>query len=94
MVSYPLTTTFVQPCEPLDLIVRVLRRLDDHSVTHVAAENDCSPAHLYDSSGAPAPRSDPVGRGPSPTNGSAVDFTPACPIWSASSPRLTPASPR
>lgn len=47
MVSYPLTTTFVQPGEPLDLIVRVLRRPDDHSVTHVAAENDCSPAHLY-----------------------------------------------
>ena len=48
MVSYPLTTTFVQPGEPLDLIVRVLRRSDDHSVAHVAAENDCSPAHLYD----------------------------------------------
>ncbi len=47
MVSYPLTTTFVQPGEPLDLIVRVLRRPDEHTVTHVAAANDCSPAHLY-----------------------------------------------
>ncbi len=48
MVSYSLTHTFVQPGEPLDLIVRVLRRPDDRSVTHVAAENDCSAAHLYD----------------------------------------------
>ena len=48
MVSYPLTTTFVQPGEPLDLIVRVLGRPGDRSVAHVAADNDCSPAHLYD----------------------------------------------
>lgn len=48
MVSYPLTTTFVQPGETLGLVVRVLQRPDDQSVAHVAAANDCSPAHLYD----------------------------------------------
>lgn len=48
MVSYPLTTTFVQPGEPLALVLRVLQRPDDHSVAQVAAANDCSEAHLYD----------------------------------------------
>ena len=48
MVSYPLTTTFVQPGEKLGLVVRVLQRPADQSVAHIAAANDCSSAHLYD----------------------------------------------
>jgi hypothetical protein len=48
LVSYPLTTTFVQPGEPLAIVLRVLQRPDDQSVAQVAAANDCSPAHVYD----------------------------------------------
>ena len=47
MVSYPRTTTAVQPGEPLDLIVRVLKRPEGQSVARVAADHDRSPAHVY-----------------------------------------------
>ncbi len=48
MVSYPLSATFVQPGEPLALIVDVLTRSAERSVAQVAAANDTCPARIYD----------------------------------------------
>lgn len=69
MVSYPLTTTFVQPGEALDLVVRVLQRPDDQSVLRVAAANDCSAAHLYDLLGRCREALQPRRPGPDPRSG-------------------------
>ena len=47
MVSYPLSATFVQPGEPLALVVDVLSRPTEQSVAQVAAANDTCPARVY-----------------------------------------------
>lgn len=48
MVSYPLGATFVQPDEPLALVVELITRPKERSVAQVAAANDTCPARLYD----------------------------------------------
>ncbi|MDP3218494.1 MAG: hypothetical protein Q8S73_30605, partial [Deltaproteobacteria bacterium] len=48
MVSYPVGATFVQPDEPLALIVELITRPKERSVAQVAAANDTCPARLYD----------------------------------------------
>jgi transposase-like protein len=48
LVSYPLSATFVQPGEPLALLVDVLTRSEARSVAEVAAANDTCPARIYD----------------------------------------------
>lgn len=48
MVSYPVGATFVQPDEPLALIVKLITRPKERSVAQVAAANDTCPARLYD----------------------------------------------
>ena len=48
MVSYPVGATFVQPDEPLALVVELLTRPKERSVAQVAAANDTCPARLHD----------------------------------------------
>lgn len=48
MVSYPVGATFVQPDEPLALVVELITRPKERSVAQVAAANDTCPARLYD----------------------------------------------
>lgn len=47
MTSYSLSSSFVQPGEPLGLVVRVLTRSETETVATVATEHHCTPTHVH-----------------------------------------------
>ena len=66
MQSYPHTPSFVQPGEPLGLLIRVLTRPDTDSVAKVAADHQRSSAHVYDLLGRARDALAPGRPGPTP----------------------------